>query len=140
MLKAARRRQFDVIVCWRLDRLGRSLKHLIGLLDDLLALGVGFISLGESIDGTTASGRLHLHLLGAFAEFERNRIRERVLIGLQRARAQGRRLGRPKSVLPLNKLASVSGLPNGEAAVTLGVSVATIKRWRKAHKSLTTAA
>ena len=97
LLKAARRRQFDVVVCWRLDRLGRSLKHLLDVLHELTALGVAFVSLNEGIDATTPAGRLQLHLLGAFAEFERARIQERVRVraGLARARRQGKRLGRP---------------------------------------------
>src|SRR5207249_5682371 len=86
LLADALRRRFDVLVCWRLDRLGRNLKHLITLLDDLQALGVAFVSLAEGIDATTPAGKLQLHILGAIAEFERERIRERVLAGLQRAR------------------------------------------------------
>src|SRR5438876_517782 len=94
MMKDAGRRRFDVLVCWRLDRLGRNLRHLIILLDDLQAVGVGFVTLGEGIDTTSPSGRLVLHVLGAIAEFERERLRERTLAGLRRARAQGKRLGR----------------------------------------------
>src|SRR6195256_966694 len=88
LLKDARRRKFDVLVCWRLDRLGRNLKHLITLLEDLQALGVAFVSLAEGIDATTPAGKLQMHILGAIAEFERDRIRERVLVGLQRARGK----------------------------------------------------
>src|SRR5262249_48034435 len=88
-LRAARRRQFDVLVCWRLDRLGRNLRHLITLLDELQALDIAFVSLAEGIDATTAAGKLQMHILGAIAQFERERIRERVLAGLQRAKAQG---------------------------------------------------
>src|ERR1700724_2653119 len=106
LLADAKRRKFDVVVCWRLDRLGRNLKHLITLLEDLQALGVAFVSLAEGIDATTPAGKLQMHILGAIAEFERERIRERVLAGLQRARTHGKRLGRPKSLLPLDKLAS----------------------------------
>ena len=95
LLKAARRREIDVVVVWRLDRLGRSLKHLLDVLHELTALGVGFVSLNEGIDATTPAGRLQLHLLGAFAEFERARIQERVRAGLARARREGKRLGRP---------------------------------------------
>jgi DNA invertase Pin-like site-specific DNA recombinase len=90
LLADARRRRFDVLVCWRLDRLGRNLKHLITLLEELQALGVAFVSLAEGIDATTPAGKLQMHILGAIAEFERERIRERVLAGLQRARAQGK--------------------------------------------------
>ena len=73
LIRDARRRRFDVLVCWRLDRLGRSLKHLVTLLDELAALGVAFVSC------TTPAGRLQLHILAALAEFERARIAERVL-------------------------------------------------------------
>ena len=73
----ARRRRFDVVVCWRLDRLGRNLRHLVTLLDELQALGIAFVSLGEGIDCTTPAGKLQLHILAALAEFERARIAER---------------------------------------------------------------
>jgi hypothetical protein len=87
--KDARRRKFDVVVTWKFDRLGRNLKHLITLLDDLQALGVAFVSLNEGIDATTPAGRLQMHVLGAIPEFERGRIVERVRAGLARAKAQG---------------------------------------------------
>src|SRR5712671_6172455 len=131
MLSDAKRRKFDVVVCWRLDRLGRNLKHLITLLEELQALGVAFVSLAEGIDATTPAGKLQMHILGAIAEFERERIRERVLAGLQRARTQGRRLGRPEVVIPMERLARVAGLPVAVAAERLGVSRSTVKRWRR---------
>ena len=112
----ARRRRFDVLVCWRLDRLGRNLKHLITLLEELQALGVAFVSLAEGIDATTPAGKLQMHILGAIAEFERERIRERVMAGLQRARTQGTRLGRPHAVIPVDRLQRVCGLPVDAAA------------------------
>src|SRR5260221_9665012 len=96
LLADARRRRFDVVVCWRLDRLGRNLKHLITLLEELQALGVAFVSLAEGIDATTPAGRLQMQILGAIAGFERGRIVERVRAGLARAKAQGQRLGRPR--------------------------------------------
>ena len=95
LIRDAKRRRFDVLVCWRLDRLGRNLRHLILLLDELQALGVAFVSLAEGIDATTPAGRLQLHVLGAIAEFERARVAERVKAGLARAKRQGQRLGRP---------------------------------------------
>jgi DNA invertase Pin-like site-specific DNA recombinase len=107
------------------------LKHLITLLDDLQALGVAFVSLAEGIDATTPAGKLQMHILGAIAEFERERIRERVLAGLQRARTQGRRLGRPRALVPLERVHSVSGLPIDAAARSLRVSRSTLKRWRR---------
>jgi len=96
LLKACRHRQVDVVLVWRLDRLGRSLKHLIMMLDELQSLGVAFVALHEQIDCTTATGQLMLHLLGAFAEFERALIRERVKAGLAHARTKGQQLGRPR--------------------------------------------
>src|SRR5262249_36186532 len=95
LVRDAKRRRFDVLVCWRLDRLGRNLRHLVTLLEELQGVGVAFVSLGEGIDCTTPAGKLQLHILAALAEFERERIRERVLAGLARAKAQGVRLGRP---------------------------------------------
>ena len=95
LVRDVKRRKFDVLFCWRLDHLGRSLRHLILLLDELTALDVKFVSLAESIDTGTPAGRLQLHLLAAIAQFERERIVERVAAGLQRARNEGKRLGRP---------------------------------------------
>jgi DNA invertase Pin-like site-specific DNA recombinase len=86
LIKDAKRRRFDVLVCWRLDRLGRSIKHLVVLTEELTALGIAFVSLGEGIECTTPAGKLQLPLLAALAEFERKRIREHVL---QDERARG---------------------------------------------------
>ena len=118
----AKRRRFDALVCWRLDRLGRNLRHLILLLDELHAVGVAFVSLGEGIDATTPAGRLQLHVLGAIAEFERARIQERVCAGLARARREGRRLGRPQKRIASETLLRVSHLSVRAAARELGVS------------------
>ncbi len=84
----------DVLVVWRLDRLGRTLRHLIDLVGELEAAGVGFRSLTEAIDTTTPGGKLIFHIFGALAEFERNLIRERTMAGLEAARARGRKGGR----------------------------------------------
>ena len=131
LVKDAKRRRFDVLVCWRLDRLGRNLRHLVTLLEELQSMGVSFVSLGEGIDCTTPAGKLQLHILAALAEFERGRIRERVLAGLARARTQGKRLGRPQARLPIERLQTVAGLPVDTAAERLGVSRSTLKRWRR---------
>src|SRR5215217_4598607 len=88
-------REGDTLVVWRLDRLGRSLRHLIDTVTDLQERGIGFKSLTENIDTTTSSGKLVFHIFGALAEFEREIIRERTLAGLQAARAKGRQ-GGPK--------------------------------------------
>lgn len=95
----------DTLVVWRLDRLGRGLKHLIELIASLEQRQIAFRSLRESIDTTTPAGRLQLHLFGALAEFERELIRERTRAGLDAARARGRRGGRP-SVVTRDKLAA----------------------------------
>lgn len=131
LVKAAKRRSFDVLVCWRLDRLGRNLKHLITLIDELQALGVAFVSLAEGIDATTPAGKLQLHILAAIAEFERERIRERVLAGLQRARARGKRLGRPLREVPpeVRIIAEAGAISVRTAAKRLGVSRSTAQRW-----------
>ena len=128
MLKAAKRRKFDVVVCWRLDRLGRNLKHLVTLLEELQVLGVSFVSLNEGIDLGTPAVRLQLHILAALSEFERARIQERVKAGLARARAQGVRLGRPRVRIAGHTLAAVEGLTVSEAAQRLGVSRSTAHR------------
>ena len=126
LLADAKRRRFDVVVVWRLDRLGRNLRHLIVLLEELQALGVAFVSLGEGIDATTPAGKLQMHILGAIAEFERSRIAERVKAGLQRARAQGKTLGRPR------KNPTHIVVPGGSvrgAAAAWSVSKSTAARW-----------
>src|SRR5947207_3696246 len=128
LIRDSRRRRFDVLVCWRLDRLGRNLKHLITLLEELQALGVAFVSLAEGIDATTPAGKLQMHILGAIAEFERARIQERVRAGLARARAQGVRLGRPPRRIDPERLAAVAGLPEREAARKLGIPRSTLQR------------
>jgi DNA invertase Pin-like site-specific DNA recombinase len=128
MLVAAKRRKFDIVVCWRLDRLGRNLRHLILSLDELHALGIAFVSFAEGIDATTPAGRLQLHVLGAIAEFERARIQERVKAGLARARAQGRKLGRRERHIPEEQLVAIQGLPVREAARRLGVPRTTLQR------------
>ncbi len=95
----------DVLVVWRLDRLGRSLRHLIDVVTALDARGIGFRSLTEHIDTTTAGGRLVFHLFGALAEFERDLIRDRTLAGLAAAKSRGRTGGRPPVMTP-SKLAA----------------------------------
>jgi DNA invertase Pin-like site-specific DNA recombinase len=95
LLDAARRRDIDVVVVWRLDRWGRSMADLVTTLQELRDLDVGFVSLTEALDLTTPSGRAMAGLLAVFAEFEREILRERVRAGLAHARENGTRLGRP---------------------------------------------
>ena len=99
LLAAARRREIDVVLVWRLDRWGRSVADLVSTLQELQHLGVGFVSLTEALDLTTPAGRAMAGLLSVFAEFEREILRERVRAGLDHARQQGKRLGRPPSVI-----------------------------------------
>jgi DNA invertase Pin-like site-specific DNA recombinase len=97
LLEAARRREIDVVLVWRLDRWGRSLADLVATLQELERLEVGFVSLTEALDLTTPSGRAMAGMLAVFAEFEREILRERVRAGLAHARQQGKRLGRPRT-------------------------------------------
>jgi len=95
LMRAARRREIDTVLCWRFDRFGRSTRHLVMTLDEFRALGIAFVSHQDSIDTSTPAGRVTFTLIAAIAEFERELIRERVVAGLQRARTNGKRLGRP---------------------------------------------
>ena len=97
LLMAARRREIDVVVVWRLDRWGRSVADLMATLRELTELGVGFVSLTEALDLTTPSGRALAGMLAIFAEFEREILRERVRAGIAQARKEGRPHGRPRS-------------------------------------------
>jgi DNA invertase Pin-like site-specific DNA recombinase len=131
-------RKGDTLVVWRLDRLGRSLPHLITTMTDLEEQGIGFKSLTENIDTTTSGGKLIFHIFGALAEFERNLIRERTNAGLTAARARGRRGGRPK-VLTGKKLSIARDLYNrqhhiAEILQTLKISKATLYRAIKSEE------
>lgn len=125
-------RRGDVVVVWKLDRLARSLKHLIELIADFEARGIGFRSLQENIDTTTASGKLFLHIFGALAEFERELIRERTLAGLKAAAQRGRKGGRPKAMNPQKieqaRALHRSQIPVSEICKTIGVSKGTLYR------------
>ena len=108
LVKDAKRRKFDVLVVWKMDRLGRSLRHLVTLLEELQSLGIAFVSLGEGIDATTPAGKLQMHILAAIAEFERGRIAERVRLGMARAKTQGKHLGRPRKSVTDDEIAGVA--------------------------------
>ena len=124
----------DTFVVWRLDRLGRSLRHLIDTVTDLQELSIGFKSLTESIDTTTSGGKLVFHIFGALAEFEREIIRERTQAGLSAARARGKTGGRPnalteKQVSMLRQLAADRNRSVQEICQTLGISRRTFYRY-----------
>lgn len=121
----------DVLVVWRLDRLGRSLRHLIELLTELEQAGIGFQSITEAIDTTTPGGKLVFHIFGALAEFERNLIRERTKAGLEAARARGRKGGRRKKLSPQQRALALDLYrqhkhPVHEICRTLGISKPTL--------------
>ena len=103
----AKHRRFDAICVWKLDRFGRSVRHLVNALADLESLGVSFISLKDNLDLSTPSGRLMFQIVGAMAEFERALIQERVRAGLRNARAKGKRLGRPRVALDARRIAAL---------------------------------
>jgi len=95
LMKAIMRKEIDMVMAWSVDRLGRSLQHLTTLLSDIHSKGVDLYLHQQGIDTTTPSGKMMFQMCGVFAEFERSLIRERVMAGLERARSQGKRLGRP---------------------------------------------
>jgi DNA invertase Pin-like site-specific DNA recombinase len=107
LLKAATRREFDLIAVWSIDRLGRSLQHLVTTVNDLHALGVQLYFHQQAIDTTTPSGKLMFGVFSSFAEFERDLIRERIKLGVERARKEGKKLGRPSSVTESTRAAIV---------------------------------
>lgn len=137
LMALVRARDVDIVVVTKLDRLFRSLKHLIGTLDEMEGLGVKFVSLGDQIDATTAQGKLTLAILGAMAEFERSLIRERTLAGLAFARRNGVTLGRKQKHDPSLILALRSqGKSYRAIARELNVPMGTITRAiRLAQKS-----
>jgi DNA invertase Pin-like site-specific DNA recombinase len=126
----AHQRKFDAVCCWRLDRFGRSLKHLVNAIADLEALGVAFISLQDNLDLGTPSGRLMFHIIAAMAQFERSLIQERVRAGMRNARAKGRQIGRRRANFNPDQARSLlaSGHSLAQVGNALGVSASTICR------------
>ena len=131
LIDAARRREIDVVLVWRLDRWGRSVTDLLVTLTELEHLGIGFVSLTEALDLTTPAGRAMAALLAVFAEFEREVLRERVRAGLAEARQNGKRLGRPITVAlhadQVRKLRG-SGLSKSEIARRLNIGRTSVRR------------
>lgn len=131
----------DTLVVWKLDRLGRSLPHLVETVRDLVNRGSGFKSLQENIDTTTAGGKLIFHLFAALAEFERDLIRERTNAGLSAARARGRKGGRPKGVMDERKQKAALALRNdatcsvAEICQSLGICRNTYYKYVRASES-----
>ena len=131
MMEAARRREIDVVVVWRLDRWGRSVTDLLATLQELEHLGVGFVSLTEALDLTTPAGRAMAGLLAVFAEFEREVLRERVRAGLAHARQSGKRLGRPvTAALHADRVRKLrrAGISKSEIARRLNIGRTSVRR------------
>lgn len=131
IIQAARRREIDVIVVWKLDRWGRSLVSLINELQDLNALNVGFVSITEALDFTTPSGKAMAGMLAVFAEFERDMLRERVKAGIAHARAKGKPHGRPKTAALKEKEVKElyeEGYNKSQIAQKLGISRTSVRR------------
>jgi DNA invertase Pin-like site-specific DNA recombinase len=136
LMADANSRKFDVVLVWKIDRFGRSLKHLVNALAELGAVGVAFISLRDNLDLGTPTGRLMFQIIGAMAEFERELIRERVIAGQQRAMARGTRFGRPLVIVDVERIraARAKGTSWQAIAQELGIGVATA--YRRAGGSL----
>ena len=132
LMADAHRRHFDVVLCWKVDRFGRSLKHLVNALADLDSYGIAFVSLRDNLDLSTPSGRLMFQIIGAMAEFERSLIQERVRAGLRNAKLRGKKLGRPPLALDCSRIARLraSGASIRTISAQLGVSASTV------HKTL----
>lgn len=135
LLKDATRRRFDVVMAWSIDRLGRSLQHLVVTLADLQASGIDLYLRQQAVDTTTPSGRALFQMLGVFAEFERGMIRERVQAGVDRARSAGKQLGRPVTAAKIADAIRASldaGMSIRKAAVHHKVGISTVQRIKAA--------
>jgi putative DNA-invertase from lambdoid prophage Rac len=137
LLEAARRREIDLVLVWRLDRWGRSVTDLLATLQELEHLGVGFVSLTEALDLTTPAGRAMAGLLSVFSEFEREILRERTRAGLAQARLNGKRLGRPATAAlhtaEIRKLHR-AGVSNSEIARRVQIGRTSVRRLLKVGK------
>ena len=131
LMRAARRREIDAVLVWRLDRWGRSLVDLIMTLKELSALNVGFVSITEALDLTTPSGRAMAGMLAVFSEFEREILRDRVKAGIAQARREGKSHGRPATVTAHSEAIRMmlsQGVSKREIAKRLGISRTSVRR------------
>jgi len=129
LLAGCRKRLFDAVVVYRYDRFARSLRHMVNALGEFDALGIQFVSIHEGIDTTTPNGRLVFGIFASIAEFERELIRDRVRSGLAAARARGKRLGRPRRHVDVQRVAALraDGHSWRDVGRALGVGVATAR-------------
>lgn len=137
LLADAHQRRLDTVVVWRFDRFARSASHLLRALEMFRALGIEFVSLSEQVDTSTPTGKMVFTVLGAVAELERSLIVERVRAGLRNARAKGKRLGRPRMVVDVDKVARLraQGVSWRAIGATLGLSPGTVYRRIRCHTS-----
>jgi DNA invertase Pin-like site-specific DNA recombinase len=128
LMADAKQRKFDAVCVWKLDRFGRSLRHLVNALAEFESLGICFVSLKDNLDLSIPSGRLMFQIIGAMAEFERALIQERVKAGMRHAKANGKAIGRPKATVDSSKIRRLraSGETWREIAKTTGLSVGTV--------------
>lgn len=129
LMADAHTRRFDMVLCWKVDRFGRSLKHLVNALADLDSYGVAFVSLRDNLDLSTPSGRLMFQIIGAMAEFERSLIQERVRAGLRNAKLKGKTLGRPRRIVNGDQMTRLrkQGASLREIAKAVGASPGTVR-------------
>jgi DNA invertase Pin-like site-specific DNA recombinase len=130
LMADAHRRRFDIVACWKVDRFGRSLKHLVNALADLDSYGVAFVSLRDNLDLSTPTGRLMFQIIGAMAEFELSLTKERVKCGLVNARANGKQLGRPRRVADSDRIVQMKseGASLREIADAMGIGYGTVRK------------
>jgi DNA invertase Pin-like site-specific DNA recombinase len=138
LLADAKQRRFDAVVVWKIDRFGRSLRHLVNSIAELENLGVSFVSLRDSIDLSSPSGILMFQLIAAMSQFERSLIQERVKAGIRNARNKGRRLGRPRLDVDHGRIARLRANGASLRAISeqLGMSVGSVHRALQCSKNL----
>jgi DNA invertase Pin-like site-specific DNA recombinase len=129
LMDGARKRQFDAIVVWRFDRFARSTKHLLTALEEFRSLGIQFISYQENVDTSTPLGQALFTIVSAVAQLERDLIRERVTAGIRNARANGKKLGRPKSGVDPERILQLRARGNSiqQIATNLGIGYGTVR-------------
>jgi len=131
MMNEAKKRKFDVLLVWKLDRLSRSMKDLVMVLNELGGLGIGFVSYDNNLDTSTPTGKLVFHVIGAVAEFEKDIIKERVKAGLENARRKGKKLGRPgvdDSVIETARALREEGRSFRKIGKELGISEGVVRQ------------
>jgi DNA invertase Pin-like site-specific DNA recombinase len=129
-MRDAHKGKLDIVICWRFDRFGRSVRHLVMALDEFRALGVDFLSMNDGIDTSTPAGRFTFHVIAAVAELEREIIRERTKAGMQAAKRRGSRIGRPRACVDMHMALQMKqqGKSVRDIAKALGVGVGTVCR------------